>query len=148
MRETSGNIWDYLARATIVITTSGLVSGSGSAQFGAGCARQALAFYPDLPQLLGRLIRAGGNHVHYLGDGIVSFPVEDTPWENPDPRLIARSARELRELADRHGWQELIVPRPGCGSGGLDWREVRPLLEKELDDRFTIITALPAVRRH
>jgi hypothetical protein len=144
MREVTGNIWDYLGSAVIAITTNGMVARHGRAVFGSGCARQALEFYPDLPQRLGRLIREVGNHVHFMGDGIVSFPVEETPWENPSPALIARSTRELRELADRHGWQAVIVPRPGCGGGGLDWREVRPLLENELDDRFTIITALPA----
>lgn len=140
MRETVGNIWDYLGCAIVAITTNGTVDGSGDAIFGRGCARQALASFPDLKKRLGRLLRDTGNHVYELGDGIVSFPVEDSPWENPDPRLIARSARELKELADRRGWQRVVVPRPGCGGGGLDWREVRPLLEKILDDRFLIIT--------
>jgi hypothetical protein len=141
MRETTGNIWDYLGDAVVAITTNGTVSRGGDAQLGKGCARQARGFFPDLPQRLGRLIREGGNHAHWLGDGLVSFPVEETPWENPDPRLIARSARELRELADRHGWRAVVVPRPGCGGGGLDWREVRPLLADIFDDRFIVITA-------
>lgn len=141
MREITGNIWDYLGGAIIAITTNGVVAGNGDAVFGAGCARQALAHFPDLKERLGRLLREAGNHVHCLGDGMVSFPVEATPWENPDPRLIARSARELRELADRHGWETVVVPRPGCGGGGLDWREVRPLLEEAFDDRFLVISA-------
>lgn len=140
MRETIGDIWDYLSCAIVAITTNGAVDGSGDAIFGRGCARQALTSFPDLKRRLGRLLRETGNHVYDLGHGIVSFPVEDSPWENPDPRLIARSARELQELADRSGWQQVVVPRPGCGGGGLDWREVRPLLEKILDDRFLIIT--------
>lgn len=140
MRECTGNIWDYLGGAVIAITTNGAVSRSGAAQLGRGCARQALDLFPDLPQRLGRLLRERGNHVHWLEGGLVSFPVEETPWENPDPHLIARSARELRELADCHGWTKVVVPRPGCGGGGLDWREVRPLLEKAFDDRFIVIT--------
>lgn len=103
MRETTGNIWDYRGRAIITITTNGRVDRNGAAVFGRGCARQALDFYPDLRERLGLLLRSSGNHVHDLGDGIATFPVEETPWENPDPRLIARSARELRELADRLG---------------------------------------------
>ncbi|HEY6872224.1 MAG TPA: ADP-ribose-binding protein [Geobacteraceae bacterium] len=140
MHEKTGNIWEYLGSAVIAITTNGMVAGNGAAVFGRGCARQAAARFPDLPQRLGRLLREGGNHVHYLGDGIVSFPVEETPWENPDPRLIGRSARELRDLADRFGWRTVVVPRPGCGGGGLDWREVRPLLDRLFDDRFIVIT--------
>ena len=140
MRETVGDIWDYLGCAIVAITTNGAVDRSGDAIFGRGCARQSLASFPDLKRRLGRLLRETGNHVYDLGDGIVSFPVEESPWENPDPRLIARSALELRELADRSGWRLVVVPRPGCGGGGLDWSEVRPLLEKVLDDRFLIIT--------
>ena len=141
MRETEGNIWNYLGNAIIAITTNGSLAGNGDAVFGRGCARQALEHFPDLKRRLGGLIHDAGNHVHYLGDGIVSFPVEWTPWENPDLSLIARSARELRDLADRLGWSRVVVPRPGCGNGGLDWREVRPLLEAALDDRFLVITA-------
>jgi hypothetical protein len=140
MHEKTGNIWEYLGSAVIAITTNGMVAGNGAAVLGRGCARQAATRFPDLPHRLGRLLRERGNHVHCLGDGIVSFPVEETPWENPDPRLIGRSARELRDLADRLGWRTIVVPRPGCGGGGLDWREVRPLLEPLFDDRFIVIT--------
>ncbi|WP_275451504.1 macro domain-containing protein [Geobacter anodireducens] len=57
------------------------------------------------------------------------------------PAPIRRSAAELRALADREGWTRVIVPRPGCGGGGLAWQDVRPLLADILDDRFTMITA-------
>jgi hypothetical protein len=140
MIEIVGDIWAYLGSAVIVITTNGQLTGGGKAVFGRGVARQAGERFPDLGNRLGRLLAAGGNHVHYLGDSIVSFPVEDTPWSLPDLRLIARSARELRELADQNGWQRVVVPRPGCGGGGLLWRDVKPLLAAELDQRFIIIS--------
>jgi hypothetical protein len=91
--------------------------------------------------VLGLLLQRSGNHVHLLGEGVVSFPVEESAWEWPDLRLISRSARELRELADLEGWDRVLVPRPGCGGGGLDWREVRPLLEEHFDERFLVISA-------
>jgi hypothetical protein len=140
MIETTGDIWDYLPGAVIAITTNGQITAKGQAVFGQGVARQAVQRLPDLAGRLGRLLAAGGNHVYYLGDSIVSFPVEETPWSNPDLKLIARSARELRELSDHQGWERVVVPRPGCGGGGLLWREVRSLLVAELDDRFTIIS--------
>jgi hypothetical protein len=108
---------------------------------GRGCARQAREHFPDLTSRLGVLLSQGGNHVHQISDGLVSFPVEESPWANPEMRLIRRSAQELRALADREGWVRIIVPRPGCGGGGLSWQEVRPLLEEVFDDRFTVISA-------
>ena len=141
MKETTGNIWDHLGSATICITTNGHLTRKGEAVLGRGCARQAQERFPDLPARLGALLSEGGNHVHAIGDGLVSFPVEESPWATPDPRLIRRSAEELLALADQEGWTRVIVPRPGCGGGGLAWQDVRPLLADILDDRFTVITA-------
>jgi hypothetical protein len=140
MREIHGDLWEYHCTAIIAITTNGQISRKGEAVFGHGCARQAGERFPDLGRRLGARLAAQGNHVAYLGDGIVSFPVEHTPFETPDPRLIARSARELTSLADVMGWNRVVVPRPGCGGGGLEWKDVKPLLERYLDDRFLIIT--------
>jgi len=54
--------------------------------------------------------------------------------------LIRQSARQLVEMADKFGWGSVVLPRPGCGNGGLDWDDVRPILEAILDDRFTVVT--------
>lgn len=140
MREIEGNLWDYLGKAILVVTTNGLVTAKGEAALGHGCARQAGERFPDFRRKLGASIAARGNHVAFLGDGIASFPVEHTPYETPDLRLIARSARELAALADAMGWETIVLPRPGCGGGGLAWKEVRPILERYLDDRFLVIT--------
>ena len=139
MLEACRDIWDYLGKGVIAITTSGSLTRGGKAVMGRGVARQALLRFPNLPDELGRLLQEHGNHVHPLLDGLVSFPVEESAWACPELRLIARSAKELRQLADREGWEMVVVPRPGCGGGGLDWREVRPLLEKHFDERFVVV---------
>jgi hypothetical protein len=143
MHELTDDIWQYLGKAIIAITTNGSLTKDGRAVLGRGCARQAKAHFPDLPQRLGKLILAQGNHVHNLGDGLVSFPVEDSAWSLPDLRLIACSAAELRTLADQEGWERIIIPRPGCGGGGLQWHDVQPLLIDYFDQRFFVITATP-----
>ena len=141
MIEISGNIWDWLGRAVIAVTTNGHVTRDGKASLGRGCARQAGERFPDIARRLGALLVEKGNHVHCLGDGIVSFPVEESPWSTPDLKLIARSARELRDLADEMELGRIVVPRPGCGGGGLDWRDVRPVVAEIFDERFYVITA-------
>ena len=139
MLETLGDIWGYAGTAVISITTNGSLTHDRRAIFGRGVAKQAALRYPGLAERLGILLAEQGNHVFDLGGGIVTFPVEETPWSLPDLRIIARSAMELRLLADRTGWQRIVVPRPGCGGGGLEWKEVQPLLESCFDDRFVVV---------
>ena len=140
MLEAVGDIWGYGETAIVVITTNGSVARNGRAIFGRGVAHQAALRFPALAERLGRLLAEGGNHVFDLGCGIATFPVEETPWSLPDLRLIARSAEELRTLADRAGWQRIVVPRPGCGGGGLQWQDVRHLLEPWFDERFVVVS--------
>jgi hypothetical protein len=140
MLETVGDVWEYAATGIIVITTNGSQTPDGRAIFGRGVARQATRRYSSLAEKLGRLLAAQGNHVFDLGDGIVTFPVEETPWSLPDLRIVARSAEELRRLADRSGWQQIVVPRPGCGGGGLAWEDVKPILTPWFDGRFIVIS--------
>ena len=142
MREITGDLWDFSGKGILCITTNGHVTGKGEAVFGRGCARQAQERFPFLRARLGALLSAGGNHVYLLGDGLATFPVEESPWAAPDMRLIRRSAQELRVMADREGWGRIIVPRPGCGGGGLIWQEVRPLLADLFDDRFFVISCI------
>lgn len=139
MIETSGDIWEYGDTCTIAITTNGSMTRDGRAIFGQGVAKQAATRHPDLAENLGRLLKEKGNHVFDLGNGIVTFPVEETPWSLPDLRIIARSAEELRQLADTSGWLKIMVPRPGCGGGGLAWKDVKPLLTPWFDERFLVI---------
>ena len=141
MWEREGNIWDFLGMAVVAITTNGHVNKNGRVLMGRGVARQAVRLFPDIPETLARLLILSGNHVHCLGHNIVSFPVEYSPYQVPDMKLIERSAHELLALTEEQGWQKVVVPRPGCGGGGLLWREVRPLLADVFDDRFLVISA-------
>lgn len=140
MIETAGDIWVYADTAVIAITSNGSLTPDGRAVIGRGVAKQAALRYPWLAEKLGRKIAEHGNHVFELGCGIVSYPVEETAWSHPDLRIIARSAAELRLLADRSGWQQIVVPRPGCGGGGLAWQDVKPILEPCFDHRFLVIS--------
>ena len=141
MKEIVGDMWQEHAEGTVVaITTNGAVNKVGRAIMLRGCARQARARYPEVLQTLGALLRRHGNHVFDLGHQIVSFPVEADPYQVPEMRLIEQSCRELIELTDYKGWQKVVVPRPGCGGGGLEWQEVKTILERHFDERLHVIT--------
>lgn len=72
--------------------------------------------------------------------------------------LIQESIKALIKSVNYHqshilgdGWLDLqhgrqarvVMPRPGCGNGGLKWEQVRPAIEPLLDDRFTVVTFQP-----
>ncbi len=142
MKEIAGDLWqEHAGGAVVAITTNGAVNKVGKAIMQRGCARQARERYPELLKTLGTLLRHHGNHVFDLGHHIVSFPVEADPYQVPEMRLIDQSCRELVDLADYKGWQKIVVPRPGCGGGGLEWSDVRTILARHFDERFHIITA-------
>lgn len=142
MQEIVGDIWKHHQQGTVIaITTGGCVSKDGICEMPRGCARQARDRFPQLAWHLGQQIRMHGNHVFDLGNHIVSFPVENSPLEIPQFALIEQSCQELVELADYKGWKNVVVPRPGCGGGGLEWSEVRTILARYFDERFQIITS-------
>ncbi len=141
MKVLQGDLWDYWGVAILAITTCGQLSKQGKSFMLRGCARQAKERFPHLPARMGSLIQAQGNRVFDLGDGLVSFPVEQSAFEVPSLSRICDSCRQLVELADERGWPHIIVPRPGCGGGGLSWTEVRPILERHFDERFSVISA-------
>lgn len=143
MKEIIGNLWDHYSedpKCALVITTNGVVKKNGECVMGRGCAKQAKGYFPGIAKKLGSLIKNLGNHVYYLGKGIVSFPTKHNWWEDSDITLIERSAQELVALVDEMRWNSVVVPRPGCSNGRLEWDDVKPVLEKYLDDRFEIIT--------
>ena len=141
MREIVGDLWkEHADGAVVAITTSSQLTKDGKAVMLRGCARQARDRFPDLPQILGEQLLNHGRHVFDLGRRIVSFPVEVDPYRNPELEIIEESCRELVELVEYKGWCKVVVPRPGCGGGGLEWPLVRPVLQCYFDERFYVIT--------
>ena len=141
MIEIKGNLWDYINSAIICITTNGYVKKNGECVMGKGCALECKQRFPDIPFKLGNLIKTYGNKVFYLDNHIVSFPVKHNWFEKADLILIEKSCKELVELINlNENVKKVILPRPGVGNGKLSYSDVKPILEKYLDDRFYIIS--------
>ena len=123
-----------------VITTNGFVKNNGCAVMGRGCAKEAAQRYPNLPSLLGQALRYGNQVYVWREYGIITFPVKDNWWEKASLQLIEKSAKELVQAVKTWKMEDKIyLPRPGCGNGGLDWKEVKKVIEPILDDRFVVI---------
>lgn len=125
------------------ITTNGAIRANGNAIMGAGIALQARDRYPDVEHRLGLLIQSYGNHVHYIEHNLVSFPTKFHWKSKGDLNLIKRSASELVELLSHSTFKHckrILLTRPGCGNGGLDWAQVKPAIAPLLDSRFIIVT--------
>ena len=144
-----GNLWTLPAHI-VCLTTNGFVKKDGSCVMGRGCAKEAKELWPGLDFYLGRLIIANGNHVQVLRDDpqrhVVSFPVKHNWWEEADLDLIEQSCQELQGVVNSYEEDYNIrrafvaLPRPVCGNGKLEWKDVKPICEKYLDDRFGVVT--------
>jgi len=152
MIEIKGDLWAEGKKAdAICITTNGFVKKNGAAVMGRGCALEARQKFPGIDFILGKellqyntrvfeILTYNQNKEHSIS--IVSFPVKYNFWEKASLTLIEKSAKELVEAANnRESWKKILIPRPGCGNGKLDWNtEVKPILEGILDNRFYIIS--------
>jgi len=144
-----GSIWAYEKTHALVIPTNiGWKAKDQSNVMGRGLAQQAAKKYPDFQLWFGRecAARREATPVLLYPDAhLIAFPVKplnpDAPWmswkSKADLKLIERSAKQLSELkVDR----PVAVSMVGCGNGGLDMADVRPILDRYLSrDEFTLI---------
>jgi hypothetical protein len=140
MREIKGNLWDYYGKDNFVIlvTTNGFVKKNGECVMGRGCALEAKQRIPQLPYLLGYHIKLNGNVPFRVpAEPIMTFPTKHVWWEKSDIELIKKSA-EFYAACDAE--TTFILPRPGCGNGGLKWVDVKPVIETILLDNVWVIT--------
>jgi O-acetyl-ADP-ribose deacetylase (regulator of RNase III) len=63
---------------------------------------------------------------------IVNFPTKKH-WRHPSKlEWIQTGLEDLRHVIADKGIQSIALPPLGCGNGGLDWAEVRPIIEDAL----------------
>lgn len=138
MNEYFGDIWTTDCDLR-VITTNGDVNRFGEAVMGRGVAKQAKAIFPGVERKLGEYLKQYGNRVFRLYSHLASFPVKHHWGDSADLALIERSAHQLVALVDKFHYYKIILPRPGCGNGNLEWDDVKPVIAPILDSRFTVV---------
>lgn len=152
------DLFSFTDADVIFITTNSVVKErTGEAVMGRGCALQALRLGGNkLATHFGDLLTKYGNIPLPLGnlvDGkilvpadfskkalICSFPTKHNWYNASDIQLIIYSAHFVVQMANDAGWRKLILPRPGCSAGGLQWCDVKKQIEDILDDRFIVVT--------
>ena len=145
MLEEKGDLWKF-TDGIPAITTNGYIKKNGQAVMGRGCAKEAADRFSGLSGILGFNLIQYANHVFYLhqfGDkGIITFPVKDTWSEKAKIELIKQSADELICMTIPYFeiTEKIYLPRPGCGNGGLEWKDVKPEIEKILTDQVVVIS--------
>lgn len=143
MVEMFGDAWELSKGNVLCITTNGFVKKNGECVMGRGIASQAKERFPKLPAFLGDNLLRLGNHVYWLGKWgkwfLISFPTKHNWWEKSDPELIKISVQELKDITGTDDCKlKIFLPRPGCSNGGLDWKDVKPLVE-QLNDQYIIV---------
>lgn len=118
----------------VIITTNGIIKKNGELVMGAGLALLAAQQYPQLTKQLGKYVAEYGNRCFIVPKcNLISFPTKHHYKDKSDWMLIEKSLGELKLMINgRHNIEKIYMPRIGCRNGGLDWKEVKPLIEKIL----------------
>ena len=96
-------------------------------------------------------VRLGEMLVHDYGSRhrpryIINFPIKNHWRDQTTIESVEAGLADLAKVVEDRSIMSLAMPPIGCGPGGLDWKEVRPILEKRLDrpDRSFIIYGFAA----
>jgi len=137
----------------ICIPTNGIVRANGELVMGAGLALAAKKKWPEIARTLGVAVKRFGNGVHLMNTFqskgqevsknefcyVLSFPTKNHWRDKSSLELITKSCEQLLAFVDKWGVKQVMLPVVGCGLGNLKWEEVEPILDKYLDDRFTVV---------
>lgn len=139
MKEVKGELWNYYKKDgyRICLTVNGTLKKNGEAVLGRGCALEAKQRLPGIAQVWGTRLKDYGLKFMYLHEfDLFMFPVKYNWWEQASLSLIAESIVSLEQTSQTE--EKIVLPRPGCGNGRLQWEDVRPLLLNLPDNVWVI----------
>lgn len=132
-----GNILDAPAEALVnTVNTVGVM--------GKGIALQFKNTFPEnykayLDAVKEKKIQTGKVQVVHVHDVkgvkyVINFPTK-AHWRYPSRiNWIQTGLQDLRQQILAHDIKSIAIPPLGCGNGGLNWDEVRPIIETSLKD--------------
>jgi len=157
-KEERKDLWEFYDKPNykVFITVSGSLKANGSLVMDRGCAKEATMRFPDIAVKLGEHLKVIKS-IPALDDkttqalsypctfwatdySIGLFPIKYNWYDRADLKLIEESTKQLKFFADEFKDCTIVLPRPGCNSGGRNWEaEIYPILEKHLDERFLVV---------
>lgn len=161
MHDITGEYWDVLIKNRFdvaVCTTNQVLTNEGCLVMGGGIAKEFKLRFEnynvDLPRCWGKQLETvlesnfksalliTHNYDDYdleCVNYIVGMPTKYHWKDKSDINLIKTSCEQLALASIMLDWNRILIPRPGCGLGGLKWDDVKPVLQELLDDRFYVI---------
>ena len=139
----SGNI--FHSKAHVITLTVNCVGVPG-----AGIAKEGNKLFPATFQQYRRKCTAGE---YYPGHPILTsvdrplllFPTKDH-WRNPSK--IEWIKEGLKRIAlNSHNFESIAIPPLGCGLGGLQWEQVKVLIEQYLDPLSNLVEVYSPQKR-
>ncbi|MDA8213379.1 MAG: macro domain-containing protein [Clostridia bacterium] len=115
---------------------------------GKGIAYQFKLRFPENNQDYIKACRSGDLRIgtlHYFrenGKIIVNFPTKNKWREKSHIDYIHKGLSELVQLIPRLNISSIAVPPLGCGNGGLNWAEVKPIICSYLEPLTTLIDVI------
>ena len=143
----TGNIFDSNARCLVnTVNCEGYM--------GKGIAYQFKLKYPENNRSYVKACRSGELHIgtihHYYEDGvlIVNFPTKEKWREKSQMYYIEVGLDRLVELIISQNIKSIAIPPLGCGNGGLQWNDVKAIMEKKLsmlNEKVDIMVYEPSI---
>lgn len=154
MIELNGDLF-YLAKTykadLIVCTTNLQIKKNGCLVMGAGIAKQFRNRYPGIDAYFGetleklnpgiRLVNEPRLMIYFADDFKVMAMATKWHWKYPSKlKFVKSSLEELLNFVDNSDMKTIVMPRPGCGNGGLNWEEVKQvMMDLGYDNRFIVV---------
>ena len=83
---------------------------------------------------IGKMLVVKDNNSEYGDKIIINFPTKKH-WRQPSKyEYISEGLKDLRRVIVENNIHNIAMPPLGCGNGGLDWEQVKTLIETELSN--------------